>query len=77
MTEFWPYGLAHCGSDPLDYLHSLIGLGFGLFELPHKGEKTVVPITDLQAFVSRLHGRKYLNVLGLKGTITTSSVVRQ
>src|SRR5438105_12480361 len=33
MTEFWPYGLARCGGDGLEYLEMLRDLGFRLYEL--------------------------------------------
>jgi FkbM family methyltransferase len=68
MTEFWPYGLAHCGSDPRGFLESLTKLGFRLYELG-RGGKGVTPITNLQALISRMYGRKYLNVVGLKGRL--------
>jgi FkbM family methyltransferase len=70
MTEFWPYGLARSGSDPLGYLDSLTRLGFTLHELPRKG-KRVVPIANLQALISRAQGRNYVNLLGLKGKVAT------
>ena len=37
MTEFWPYGLARCGGDPLAYLGMLRELGFRLYQLPESG----------------------------------------
>jgi FkbM family methyltransferase len=70
MTEFWPYGLACSGSDPLGYLETLIRLGFTLYKLP-KRRKEIIPIANLQALISNTHGRNYVNVLGLKGKVTT------
>jgi FkbM family methyltransferase len=73
MTEFWPYGLACSGSDALGYLESLISLGFTLYELPKKG-KGIIPIANLQALISRTHGRNYVNVLGVKGKVATMNL---
>jgi hypothetical protein len=68
MTEFWPYGLARSGSDALDYLQCLTGLGFTLYELPKKGRE-IIPIVNLHALISRTQGRNYVNLLGLKGKV--------
>jgi FkbM family methyltransferase len=66
MTEFWPYGLARCGSDGLAYLEMLRDLGFVLYELiGNRG--TLVPIGSPQALVQRSSGRRYANLVGMKG----------
>lgn len=66
MTEFWPYGLARCGGDGLDYLGMLRELGFRLYELA--GNRGI--LTEIGApeeLVKRTQGRRYANLVGLKG----------
>lgn len=63
MTEFWPYGLARCGADGLEYLQLLRDLGFRLYELG----RNLTPVNDLHALVQRTQGRHYANLVGLKG----------
>jgi FkbM family methyltransferase len=66
MTEFWPYGLARCGSDALEYLGMLRELGFRLYELSgNRG--TLTAITTPDGLVERTQGRRYANLVGLKG----------
>ncbi|MDX6711820.1 MAG: hypothetical protein QOH96_2836, partial [Blastocatellia bacterium] len=69
MTEFWPYGLSRSGSDPSAYLESLGQLGFTLYELGRK-TKTLTLLDNRDALISRTHGRKYTNLIGLKGRFT-------
>jgi len=67
MTEFWPYGLARCGSDALEYLGMLRELGFRLHQL--SGSRgTLTPIGAPEELVERTQGRRYANLVGLKGT---------
>jgi len=63
MTEFWPYGLARCGTDALQYLDLLRDLGFRLHEL---GD-TLTPVGDARALIERTQGRRYANLVGVKG----------
>lgn len=71
MTEFWPYGLARCGSDAMDYLELLRALGFQLYELA--GTNGVpTPVASPRALVERTQGRRYANLVGLKGTLATA-----
>ncbi len=66
MTEFWPYGLSRCGADGLGYLEMLQGLGFRLYEL--SGSRGLLaPVGSPQALVERTGGRRYANLVGLKG----------
>lgn len=66
MTEFWPYGLARCGSDGLEYLGMLRDLGFRLYEL--SGSRgTLTAVSTPAALVERTQGRRYANLVGLKG----------
>ena len=66
MTEFWPYGLARCGGDALDYLGMLRDLGFRLYQLSGK-RGTLTPIGSPEALLGRTQGRRYANLVGLKG----------
>jgi FkbM family methyltransferase len=66
MTEFWPYGLARCGGSALDYLAMLRDLGFELYELSGK-RGTLTPVGRPEALLERTQGRRYANLVGLKG----------
>jgi len=63
MTEFWPYGLARCGADGLEYLQLLQELGFRLYELG----RNLAPVNEPRALVERTQGRRYANLVGIKG----------
>jgi len=66
MTEFWPYGLARCGGDALEYLGMLRELGFRLYQLSgNRG--TLTAIGTPGELVARTQGRRYANLVGLKG----------
>lgn len=71
MTEFWPYGLSRSGSDAMVYLESLVRLGFTLYESGSR-RKGMTPIDRLGALISRTQGRKYSNLIGLKGRFAES-----
>ena len=78
MTEFWPYGLARCGDDGLEYLEMLRELGFRLYEL--SGTSGVpAAVASPRALVERTQGRRYANLVGLKGqsVLKTLNSVRQ
>jgi hypothetical protein len=66
MTEFWPYGLERMGADGLLYLEVVGDLGFTLFHSPKRANR-LVPVTDRRELASRLRGRRYTNLVGLKG----------
>lgn len=66
MTEFWPYGLARCGGDALEYLGMLSDLGFRLYELSGN-RATLTAIQSPRALVERTQGRRYANLVGVKG----------
>ena len=71
MTEFWPYGLARCGADGLQYLEMLGELGFRLYEL--SGSSGVpLAIASPRALVERTQGRRYANLVGVKGALATA-----
>jgi FkbM family methyltransferase len=64
MTEFWPHGLASCGSRPGDYLRVLEDIGFNLYLLDGAALR---PVSDHQALTASCPGRVYRNLVGLKG----------
>lgn len=68
MTEFWPYGLARCGADPFDYLEMLDALGFRLYELTGSRGR-LEPMGSARALIERTQGRRYANLVGLKGAV--------
>jgi FkbM family methyltransferase len=67
MTEFWPKGLREAGGDALAYLDELASLGFTLYELKERPRGRLVPLGNWEALVRRLPGRKYTNLVGVKG----------
>ena len=67
MSEFWPKGLLEAGGDAHSYLDELSGLGFHLYELKERPRGKLVPLTDREKFIRELKGRKYANMVGLKG----------
>jgi hypothetical protein len=70
MTEFWPYGLTRCGADPADYLEMLDALGFRLYELTGSRGK-LQPVSSPRALIERTQGRRYANLVGLKGAVNS------
>lgn len=64
MSEFWPYGISRCGNDPHDYLEFLSSLGFSLCELLGA---SVIEIKDFNQLIKKASGRKYINLIGIKG----------
>lgn len=71
MTEFWPYGLSRCGADGLEYLEMLHDLGLRLYELSgNRG--TLTAIGSPRALVERTQGRRYANLVGLKGSFAAA-----
>jgi FkbM family methyltransferase len=61
MSEFWPEGLRRAGSNPNELLTLLEQWGLKLSELHANGETR--PLLDKNAFIDRLQGRKYTNVV--------------
>lgn len=71
MTEFWPYGLTRCGADGLEYLEMLGDLGFRLYQLT--GNRGVLAaVSSPRALVERTQGRRYANLVGVKGNPATA-----
>ena len=74
MTEFWPYGLDKCNSSPNQYLDLLRELGFILFELEGK---SLIEINNIKNFVCKCSGRKYKNLICLKGSYLLNNKIRR
>ncbi len=66
MMEFWPEGLRKAGADPLELVARLKDIGFRLYELNAAGK--LVGLGNPADLIQRLPGRKYTNVVGIKGT---------
>lgn len=63
MTEFWPVGLKRCGTDPQEYLKSLIDRGFEIFHINEQSRQVeVVVVPDLLALHAPEKG-SYTNLL--------------
>jgi FkbM family methyltransferase len=67
MTEFWPKGLDDAGCSAYEYLDILTGLGFKLYELKERPRGVVQQLENRDDLVARLPGRKYTNLIGVKG----------
>jgi hypothetical protein len=67
MTEFWPQGIDSTGGNARSYLQDLADLGFELYELKEKPLGHVEPLEDWDTLIARLHGRKYTNLIAVKG----------
>jgi FkbM family methyltransferase len=67
MTEFWPKGLRDAGGDAYGYLEELAGFGFQLYELKENPRGELIPLKNWDELIRSLSGRKYMNIVGLKG----------
>ncbi len=67
MTEFWPKGLREAGGEERGYLEELSELGFQLYELKEHPRGKLVPLANWDKLIQGLKGRKYANIIGLKG----------
>jgi FkbM family methyltransferase len=65
MMEFWPDGLRRAGSDPLGLLRTLREWGLTLFMLTPGG--SLIPVPDDQTLIERFPGRRYTNLVAVKG----------
>jgi FkbM family methyltransferase len=65
LTEFWPLGLRSAGTAPQDLLIELEQEGLRLYELTEKGR--LARLTDKKAFIERHPGRKYANIVAVRG----------
>jgi len=62
ITEFWPKGLKAAGTDPRWFLETLHDLNFSIMHID-EASFTVRNISDFQAFINSLPGRKYTNLI--------------
>ena len=67
LSEFWPKGLQEAGGSPIEYLQMLTNLGFTIHTLNKKPYGSVTPLTDWNALIASLPGRKYTDIVGVKG----------
>ncbi|RME89296.1 MAG: FkbM family methyltransferase [Anaerolineae bacterium] len=67
MSEFWPKGLKEAGGDARAYLELLTHLGFTLYELHEHPRGRITPLGDWDRLIARLPGRRYTNIVGVKG----------
>ncbi|MBN1451285.1 MAG: FkbM family methyltransferase [Anaerolineales bacterium] len=67
LSEFWPKGLLESGGSPTEYLQMLIDLGFTLYTLNERPHGSITPLEDWEALIARLPGRKYTDIVGVKG----------
>ncbi len=67
LSEFWPKGLQESGGNAHEYLQMLEKLGFTLYVLNEKPRGSVTPLEDRDALITSLSGRKYTDIVGVKG----------
>lgn len=67
LSEFWPKGLQEAGGSATEYLQMLTDLGFTLYVLNEKPYGSVTPVEDWEGLIASLPGRKYTDVVGVKG----------
>ena len=67
LIEFWPHGLKSAGTIPIEVLGEWEDLGLRLFEMTRTG--ALAPLTDKQAFVNKLAGKRYTNIVGFRGAV--------
>ena len=67
MTEFWPQGIESTGGNARGYLQDLSDFGFALYELKEKPLGHIEALEDWDTLIARLHGRKYTNLIAVKG----------
>ena len=67
LSEFWPKGLQEAGGSATEYLQMLTNLGFALHVLNEKPYGSVTPLKDWNALIASLPGRKYTDIVGVKG----------
>jgi len=67
LSEFWPKGLKEAGGSAEEYLQMLKNLGFTLYTLNERPHGSVTPLLDCDALIARLTGRKYTDIVGVKG----------
>lgn len=66
ITEFWPFGLKRCGTDPLAYLALLEELGFTLYDID-EAVRSVVPFRPAELLARHpADGISHTNLLCVK-----------
>ena len=67
LSEFWPKGLQESGGSAHEYLQMLENLGFRLYVLNERPRGSVTPLENRDALIANLKGRKYTDIVGVKG----------
>ena len=65
LSEFWPDGLRRAGAEPLALLKRLQDWGLRIHSLESGGQIQAIP--DFEGFIERFPGRRYTNIVGIKG----------
>jgi FkbM family methyltransferase len=65
LTEFWPFGLESAGTCPERFLLGLEQAGLTLYQLRRRGELT--RLVDKGLLISQYQGRKYTNIVAVRG----------
>lgn len=74
LMEFWPDGLERAGTPAMQLLNDLEAAGMELLELGPKG--SVKPIADKRRLIARYPGRRYTNIVGVRGGAPAALVPR-
>jgi FkbM family methyltransferase len=72
LSEFWPHGLRSAQTDPAEFLYQLQAAGLRIYEL-HPGGRLVSMRTPT-SLVNRYRGRRYTNIVGVRGDALPASV---
>lgn len=67
LSEFWPKGLQESGGSAHEYLQMLENLGFTLYVLNERPHGSVTLLSDYDTLIANLPGRKYTDIVGVKG----------
>lgn len=64
VTEFWPYGLKTFGTEPEEYLDTLLTYGFKIYEINER-KKRIEAISDIDRFLRKYttENKEYTNLL--------------
>jgi len=65
LMEFWPYGMRSLGTDPLELMRRLAGLGYAFFvvDSTHKTLKSKQPEDLLNLSLNRPEGKGWANII--------------
>jgi len=52
FSEFWPYGIKLAGDEPINFLKSILSLGFKIYEVNWKTNRLLI-VNDIYEFVQK------------------------